>query len=82
MSSGIEHPLLRQLLSEKNLSPRGIYNNKDAAAIFAVTVRTIQAWTASGKLPVRDLPGGGRFLACDLETFLANSIKAPAEGAR
>ena len=76
------HTLLQQLLSEKNLQPQGIYNNKDVAEIFGVSVRTIQDWVRSRKLQARDLPGRGRFLAQDLELFLEHSIKVAVGGAQ
>jgi transposase len=76
------YPLLEQLLRERNLQPRGIYNNKDAAEIFGVSTRTIQDWVRSRKLQARDLPGRGRFLSQDIEQLLEQAIKAPAGGAQ
>lgn len=70
-------PLLERLLLEKNLKPKGIYANRDAASIFDVSTRTVQDWVRSGKLQARDLPGRGRFLSQDLELFLQQSIRQP-----
>lgn len=69
------YPLLRALLEQRSLSLRGIYTNHDAARIFQVSVRTIQDWSRDGKLCARDLPGRGRFLSEDLESFLQDSVR-------
>jgi Helix-turn-helix domain len=75
-------PLLLQLLTEKGLTPLGIYTVKDAAKIFGTTPRTIQDWIRCEKLPARDLPRGGRFLSIDLELFLRGSLKQRHGGGR
>jgi hypothetical protein len=68
-----KYPLLEELLSSMGLSLKGVYTNRDVAAMFGVDVRSIQEWIAGGRLQSRDLPGRGRFLSCDLEEFLRNS---------
>ena len=69
------YPLLEPLLAAAGLQLQGIYTIGDAAEIFGVKSRTIQEWCRDGKLPSRDLPGRGRFLSEDLETFLRNSVR-------
>jgi hypothetical protein len=70
------YPLLEPILRQKGLAPQGIYSGRDAARIFGVSVRTIRDWCREGKLRSRDLPGRGRFLSTDLETFLESSLRA------
>lgn len=69
------HPLLESVLAQKNLTLKGTYTNRDAGNIFDVSVRTIQDWVRNGHLIGRNLPGRGRFLSEDLESFLQNSIR-------
>ena len=69
------YPLLEDLVKEKGLQLKGIYTNRDAARIFGVVPRTIQEWCYVGKLSARNLPGRGRFLSEDLETFLRTSVR-------
>lgn len=71
----LRYPLLEPLLAATGLQLQGIYTIRDAAKIFGVTSRTIQERCRDGKLPSRDLPGRGRFLSEDLETFLRNSVR-------
>jgi excisionase family DNA binding protein len=68
-------PLLHTVLEQRGMTPKGIYTNRDAAELFEVSVRTIQDWITDEKLPARNLPGRGRFLAQDLEEFLAGSTR-------
>jgi transposase len=68
------YPLLEALLRERGLSLKGIYSKPDAAALFNVSVRTIHDWCRAGRLRQRQLPGRGRFLSEDLESFLQNSL--------
>lgn len=67
------YPLLEGVLSAKGLPLRGVWTIADVAEIFGVRNRAIYDWIDSGKLAARDLPGRGRFLAEDLEEFLASS---------
>ena len=67
------YPLLETLLFHKNLPMKGTFTNADAAELFGVTVRTIQLRVRRGQLKARRLPGRSRFLAADLEQFLAAS---------
>ena len=69
------YPLLEPLLAAAGLRLQAIYTIRDAARIFGVTPRTIQERCRGGRLPSRDLPGRGRFLSEDLETFLRNSVR-------
>jgi hypothetical protein len=82
MNSGTQeasrYPLLEAVLEQKGLVLQGIYTNRDAAKIFGVTPRTIQERCRDGRLRSRDLPGRGRFLSEDLETFLRNSVRQGA----
>ena len=82
MDSAHSCALLQQLLREKNISPKGVYHNKDVAEIFGVSTRTVQTWVHDGKLQARNLPGCSRFLSQDLELFLEQSLKSPAGGGR
>jgi len=68
-------PLLQTILEQRGMIPKGIYTNRDAAELFDVSVRTIQDWITEGKLTARNLPGRGRFIAQDLEEFLAGSTR-------
>jgi transposase len=76
-------PLLGSLLAQKGLTFKGTYSLRDAAAMFDVSVRTIQDLVSSGALQARSLPGHARFLAEDLEDFLLNSIrKSPGDAGK
>jgi phage terminase Nu1 subunit (DNA packaging protein) len=75
------YPLFEALLRHKGVPSKGMYTNKDMADLFDVSVRTIQAWVTEGRLAPRKLPGRGRFLAEDIESFLQNS-KAKADDPR
>jgi hypothetical protein len=46
------------------------YKNSEVALVFGCTTRTIQKRVSEEKWTARDLPGGGRFLPCDLEEIL------------
>jgi excisionase family DNA binding protein len=69
------YPLLEPLLAAAGMQLQPTYTIRDAARIFRVTPRTIQEWVYAGKLPARNLPGRGRFLSEDLETFLRTSVR-------
>jgi len=78
----IRYPLLEALVAQQGLKMKGIWSLRDTAQLFPtrlpekhVSVRTIQSWIKEGKLVRRDLPGRGRFLPQDLETFLQDSIR-------
>ncbi len=75
-----KYPLLLSLLAPMGRQLQGKYTLKDAAEVFSVSIRTIEAWVHDGKLPARDLPGRSKFLSCDLEHFLQNSLRKPAGG--
>jgi transposase len=64
------------LLTERCMSLKGAYTNRDVANIFGVSVRTIQDWARNGNFKQRNLPGRARFLSEDLEEFLRNSSKS------
>jgi excisionase family DNA binding protein len=76
-TSPSRYSLLQDLLLARGDGLKGLYTVKDVAKLFGVSERTIQAWIARGRLNARDLPGRGRFLSQDLETFLINSRKKP-----
>lgn len=76
-TSPSKYVLLQDLLLARGEGLRGLYAVKDVSSLFGVSVRTIQDWIARGRLSSRDLPGRGRFLSQDLETFLINSHKKP-----
>lgn len=73
------YPLFESVLQQKGLKMKGIYTVEDAREIFGtskkVSRRTIQDLISSGELPSRKLPGTGRFLADDFETYLRNSVR-------
>ena len=75
-------PLLEAILAARGLTLKAIYTNRDAAEIFAISVRTVQDWIRDHKLTCRNLPGRGRFLSEDLETFLQQSTRKAAGGQR
>jgi transposase len=76
------YPLLQAIVAARGMTLKAIYTNRDAAEIFAVSVRTVQDWIREEKLTCRDLPGRGRHLAEDLETFLQQSKRKPTGGQR
>lgn len=57
----VRYPILEALLAQKGLELKAIWTLRDVAAIFGVSVRTIQSWVQEKKLLARDLPGRGRF---------------------
>jgi hypothetical protein len=71
--------LFESVLKQKGLKLKGIYSVEDAREIFGagkrVSRRTIQELISTGELPSRKLPGNGRFLADDFETYLRNSVR-------
>lgn len=73
------YPLLETMLKslEQPMLPR--YTCKDVAELFGVSPRTIQSNVADGTIPSRKLMGGARFLPADLEEYLRNARKAPAQ---
>jgi len=70
-----KYPLLESLLEQKGLSLKGTYTVRDVAAIFGVSVRSIQVRVKTGQLRARDLPGHARFLSEDIEAFLQDSSR-------
>jgi hypothetical protein len=70
-----QHPLLEEILEMREMTLQPMYTIRDVAKLFNVTPRSIQLRVASGRLLVRDLPGRGKFLSVDLETFLRESKK-------
>lgn len=66
-------PLLEMLLASKDLPFKAIYSLGDVAGLFGVSKRAIQHRTKSGQLKSRNLPGRARFLASDIELFIASS---------
>lgn len=75
-SETTKYPLLEAILSIQKMPLEPMYSNRDVAKIFAVCVRAIQNWIASGKLIPRSLPGRWRFFPQDLEDFLSASQKS------
>jgi hypothetical protein len=80
-SAPVAYPLFESVLRQKGLKLKGIYTVEDAREIFGagkkVSRRTIQDLISSGELPSRRLPGNGRLLAEDFETYLRNSVRKP-----
>ena len=72
----VKYPLLEELLALRQMSLQPTFTVRDVAALFRVSVRSIQSRVASGQLASRDLPGRARFLPVDLEQFLRESKKA------
>jgi transposase len=75
-NSGTSFRLLQEILAIEDLPLRPMYSVRDIAKMFRVSVRTIQNWIASGKLPPRNLPGRAKFLSQDIEDFLFASRKS------
>lgn len=74
------YPLLEQILKVLSLPLQPLYSTRDLARIFKVTVRAIQHRIEAGRLIPRDLPGHSKFLAQDIEDFLAASRGRPRGG--
>jgi hypothetical protein len=74
-NSGTTFPLLEQILAIEGLSIKSMYSVRDIAELFRVSVRAIQNRVTSGQLVPRNLPGRAKFLAQDVESFLAGSGK-------
>jgi excisionase family DNA binding protein len=74
-----KYPLLEELLRIQGRPLTATFTNIDAAALFGVSVRTIQSHVADGGLPSRRLMGSARFLSSDLEQYLQQSLKPPRE---
>jgi hypothetical protein len=74
-STTTNYPLLQEILAIKNLALQATYTVRDIAQIFGVSIRAIQQRVATGQIAARDLPGRAKFLAQDLEDFLAASKK-------
>lgn len=70
-----KYPLLAELLEAQQRPLSATFSIADVAALFSVSPRSVQNRVASGQLQARDLPGRARFLAVDLEAFLATSKK-------
>ena len=70
-----KYELLENVLAHRNLPLQGTYSLRDAAAIFAVSVRAIQDRVRRGELVSRSLPGHARFMSCDFEDFLRRSSR-------
>lgn len=70
------YPLLSVMLQLRGLQLLPQYKNSDAAKVFGCTTRTIQKRVSEEKWTARDLPGGGRFLPCDLEEILGRKRTA------
>jgi hypothetical protein len=80
-STPLRYPLFESVLRQKGLKLKGIYTVEDAREIFGagkrVSRRTIQDLISTGELTSRKLPGNGRFLAEDFETYFQNSVREP-----
>jgi transposase len=74
--------LLEGILAARGMTLKATYTNRDASEILGVSVRTVQDWIRDQKLTCRDLPGRGRFLSGDLESFLQHSSRKPEGGQR
>ncbi len=70
-----KYPLLGEILTVRGLPLKAMYCNRDIAAIFGVSIRTIQNRIADGQLVPGDLPGRAKFLSSDLKEFLSDSRK-------
>lgn len=75
LSAATRYPLLAELLEAQQRPLTATFSIADVAALFSVSPRSIQNRVASGQLQARNLPGRARFLAVDLEAFLAASKK-------
>jgi hypothetical protein len=72
-NSNPKYQLLEEILAIKNLPLQPMYSTRDLAQLFNVSARSVQNWTASGKLIPRRLPGRWKFLTQDIEDFLKAS---------
>jgi hypothetical protein len=72
-SADARYPILEVILSLRKLTLKSDYSHQEIAELFNVTLRTIQAWIADGRLATNDWPGGSRVLPADLEAFLQAS---------
>jgi hypothetical protein len=70
-----KYQLLENLLAHRGLRFQGTYTMRDVAAIFNVTIRSIQERVKRQELNCRNLPGRAKFLSMDLEEFLNNSSR-------
>ena len=75
-SEKTKYPLLSQILTIKNLPLQAMYTPRHLAELFDVSVRSVQNWMTSGKLPPRSLPGHWKFLTQDIEDFLEASLES------
>jgi hypothetical protein len=73
VSNTPRYPLLEEMLALRGMLLQATYNNRDLGTLFGVSCRSIQDWSASGRINARDLPGRARFLPADIEEFLRNS---------
>jgi hypothetical protein len=71
------YPGLCEMLRRRGLPLQPQYTTADTARIFDCDIRSIQERIHSGKWLARDLPKRGRFLSCDLESFLELQLPAP-----
>jgi excisionase family DNA binding protein len=71
------YALLEQIIRIRKMRLLPTYTTQDVAKLFGVSPRAVLDWISKGRLVARDLPGRGRFLPSDLESFLENSLKVP-----
>ena len=70
------YPRLSSFLALKGHALKSAFTLQEVAAMFDVSVRTIQNWTKSGHLNQRDVPGRAKIFPADVETLFANSDPA------
>lgn len=70
------YPRLSAFLALKGQILKPAFTLQDVAAMFDVTVRTIQSWITSGRLNQRDVPGRAKIFPADLEMLFAASDPA------
>ncbi len=69
------YPFLASLLRDRGMTFKASYTTREVAEIFEVTTWSIRDLVASGRLRSHRLPAHKRFLARDLEDYLAASFE-------
>ncbi|HWH59904.1 MAG TPA: hypothetical protein VN682_19895 [Terriglobales bacterium] len=74
-TNAISYPLLSGHLAMMGRSHQAIYFTRDYAAVFGMSMRTVQTYIKNGKIIPRDFRGRACFLPCDLEEQLSRQRK-------
>jgi len=71
----ISYPLLSSHLAMMGRSHQAFYSTRDYAAVFGVSMRTVQNYIKTGKIVPRNFRSRASFLPCDLEEHLGRRRK-------